>query len=135
MELLFRSPNMRRFELQWKFTPRSKDEGAMIRKIIKFMKVNSLPYFEGKSQNLINSPNVFFVRYMNGDTRNKALPQPKICALVAFGIDHSSDGQGWAAFEDSQPVSTVFTMTFSELTPLFKNETERDFPAEDDVGY
>ena len=99
------------------------------------MKVNSLPYFEGKSQNLINSPNVFFVRYMNGDTRNKALPQPKICALVSFGIDHSSDGQGWAAFEDSQPVSTVFTMTFSELTPLFKNETERDFPAEDDVGY
>jgi hypothetical protein len=135
MELLFRSPNMRRFELQWKFTPRSKDEGAMVRKIIKFMKVNSLPYFEGKSQNLINSPNVFFIRYMNGNTRNKALPQPKICALVSFGIDHSSDGQGWAAFEDSQPISTVFTMTFSELTPLFKNETERDFPAEDDVGY
>lgn len=134
MELLFRSSNMRRFELQWKFTPRSADEGAMIRKIIKFMKVNSLPYFT-TSQNLINTPNVFFIRYMNGNTRNKALPQPKICALVSFAIDHSPDGQGWSAFEDSQPVSTVFTMTFSELTPLFKNEVERDFPAEDDVGY
>ena len=134
MELLFRGPNMREFEFQFKLVCRSKDDAKRIREIIKFFKLQSLPTV-GKNTNLINSPNVFFIRYMNGDTRIKSLPQPKICALVNFGIDHTPDGMGWAAYEDSHPVATQLVMQFAELTPLFRNEMEEAFPEEDDVGY
>ena len=134
MELLFRGPNMREFEFAWKFACRSSEDAKRIRQIIKFMKLQCLPTV-GENANLINSPNVFFIRYMNGDTRIKSLPQPKICALVNFGIDHTPDGMGWAAYEDSHPVSTSLVMQFAELTPLFRNEMEDAFPEEDDVGY
>lgn len=134
MELLFRGPDMRAFEFSWKFVARSSDEARRIRQIIKFFKLQSLPTV-GQNTNLINSPNVFFIRYMNGDTRIKSLPQPKICALAEFGIDHTPDNQGWTAYEDSHPVSTSLTMQFLELTPLFRNELEQAFPSEDDVGY
>jgi len=134
MELLFRGPNMREFEFAWKFACRSADDAKRIRQIIKFMKLQCLPTV-GENTNLINSPNVFFIRYMNGDTRIKSLPQPKICALVNFGIDHTPDAMGWAAYEDSHPVSTAMVMQFAELTPLFRNEMEEAFPEEDDVGY
>jgi len=134
MELLFRGPNMREFEFAWKFACRSADDAKRIRQIIKFMKLQCLPTV-GENANLINSPNVFFIRYMNGDTRIKSLPQPKICALVNFGIDHTPDAMGWAAYEDSHPVSTAMVMQFAELTPLFRNEMEEAFPEEDDVGY
>ena len=134
MELLFRGPNMREFEFQFKLVCRSKEDAKRIREIIKFFKLQSLPTV-GKNTNLINSPNVFFIRYMNGDTRIKSLPQPKICALVNFGIDHTPDGMGWAAYEDSHPVATQLVMQFAELTPLFRNEMEEAFKEEDDVGY
>jgi len=134
MELLFRGPNMREFEFAWKFACRGFEDAKRIREIIKFMKLQCLPTV-GENTNLINSPNVFFIRYMNGDTRIKSLPQPKICALVNFGIDHTPDAMGWAAYEDSHPVSTAMVMQFAELTPLFRNEMEEAFPEEDDVGY
>ena len=134
MELLFRGPNMREFDFQFKLVCRSKDDAKRIREIIKFFKLQSLPSV-GENTNLINSPNVFFIRYMNGDTRIKSLPQPKICALVNFGIDHTPDGMGWAAYEDSHPVATQLVMQFRELTPLFKNEMIETFPEADDVGY
>ena len=134
MEMLFRGPNMREFDFEFKLVCRSKDDAKRIREIIKFFKLQSLPTV-GKNTNLINSPNVFFIRYMNGDTRIKSLPQPKICALVNFGIDHTPDGMGWAAYEDSHPVATQLVMQFAELTPLFRNEMEDAFKEEDDVGY
>lgn len=134
MEMLFRGPNMRSFEFQFKLVCRSKDDAKRIREIIKFFKLQSLPSV-GANTNLINSPNVFFIRYMNGDTRIKSLPQPKICALTNFGIDHTPDQMGWAAYEDSHPVATALVMSFAELTPLFKNEMVEAFPEADDVGY
>ena len=125
---------MRQFEFQFKLVCRSKDDAKRIREIIKFFKLQSLPSVN-KNTNLINSPNVFFIRYMNGDTRIKSLPQPKICALINFGIDHTPDNMGWAAYEDSHPVATALVMSFAELTPLFKNEMVEAFPEADDVGY
>jgi len=134
MELLFRGPDMREFTFTWTLTPRNSAEGAELRKIIKFMKLNTLPYIEGSGV-LISSPNVFFIRYMKGDTRIKSLPQPKICACTTFGIDHTPSNQGWSAYEDSQAVATQLSMNFIELTPLFRNDVEIAFPDEDDVGY
>jgi hypothetical protein len=83
----------------------------------------------------IETPNVFVVQYVKSNNqRNEALPQPKICALLDFRVDYTPDGVGWAAYgDDSQPVTSVISAVFHELTPLFANEYA-GLP-EDSVGF
>lgn len=132
-ELLFRSPSLRVFELNWKLSPRSAAEAQELRKIIRFLKVNMLPRITDGSAVLLQTPNVFVMTYERMDgSPNKSLPKPKICALTGFSADHTPDGVGWSAYEDSHPVSTVLTTRFAELTPIFANEYSSS--TEDDVG-
>lgn len=132
-ELLFRSPSLRTFDMQWKLTPRSKKEATLIRKIIRFFKINMLPTIPQGSSTLLQSPNVFVIRYEKSDgSLNSSLPKPKLCALGQVVANHTPDGVGWAAYEDSHPVATTIQMSFLELTPLLANDFSTT--AEDDVG-
>lgn len=82
---------------------------------------------------LLQSPNVFVLRYEKSDgSQNASLPKPKLCALGQVVANHTPDGIGWAAYDDSHPVATTLQMSFLELTPLLSN----DFSGipEDDVG-
>jgi len=132
-ELLFRSPSLRTFDMQWKLTPRSKKEASLVRKIIRFFKINMLPTAPQSGSVLLQSPNVFVLRYEKADGNyNPSLPKPKLCALGQITVNHTPDGVGWAAYQDSHPVSTIIQMSFLELTPLLANDFATT--AEDDVG-
>ncbi|MFZ9353429.1 MAG: hypothetical protein ACO25L_01290 [Candidatus Nanopelagicales bacterium] len=132
-ELLFRAPSLRSFNLQWKLIPRSEDEASTIRKIIRFFKVNMLPYIPKGGAILLQSPNVFVIRYETSNgSLNKSLPKPKLCALGEVIVNHTPDGTGWAAYKDSHPVATQISMSFLELTPLLGNDYSNI--SEDDVG-
>jgi hypothetical protein len=132
-ELLFRAPSLRIFDLNWKLVPRSSYEASTIRKMIRFLKINMLPSIPVGSAVLLQSPNVFVIRYERSDgSQNPSLPKPKICALTQVQADHTSDGVGWAAYEDSHPVSTTLRMSFAELTPVLANDYAGT--SEDDVG-
>lgn len=132
-ELLFRAPSLRVFELNWKLSPRSAKEAQELRKIIRFLKVNMLPRIPQGGAVLLQTPNVFVMKYEQMDgSANKSLPKPKICALTQMSADHTPDGAGWAAYQDSHPVSTVLRLGFAELTPLFANDYA--YTEEDDVG-
>lgn len=132
-ELLFRAPSLRTFDMQWKLAPRSEKEASQIRKIIRFLKINMLPTIPEYGAALLQSPNVFVLRYEKSDgSQNASLPKPKLCALGQVVANHTPDGIGWAAYDDSHPVATTLQMSFLELTPLLSN----DFSGipEDDVG-
>lgn len=132
-ELLFRAPSIRAFNLQWKLIPRSEQEAKRIREIIRFLKVNMLPYTPKGSSILLQTPNVFVLRYETaGGKLNKSLPKPKLCALGEVQVNHSPDGVGWAAYSDSHPVATSLGLSFVELTPLLGNDYASY--GEDDVG-
>ena len=132
-ELLFRAPSLRIFDLTWKLVPRSSYEASTIRQMIRFLKINMLPSIPVGSAVLLQSPNVFVIRYERSDgSQNPSLPKPKICALTQVQADHTSDGVGWAAYEDSHPVSTSLRMSFAELTPVLANDYAGT--SEDDVG-
>lgn len=133
-QLLFKSPSLRSFDLTWKLTPRSSKEATIIKNIIRFFKINMLPYIpEGQGSVLLQSPNVFVLRYEKSNgTYNKSLPKPKLCALVQMQANHTPDGVGWAAYNDSHPVTSTLSMTFMELSPLLANDYSST--TEDDVG-
>lgn len=133
-ELLFKGPKLRSFDFSWKLSPRDPEDSRRIRRLVRFFKLNSLPYVKSDTI-FIETPNVFVVQYVKADNqRNIALPQPKICALLDFRVDYTPDGVGWAAYgDDSQPVTSVISAVFHELTPLFANEYA-GLP-EDSVGF
>jgi len=134
-ELLFKGPKLRSFDFTWKLSPRNPTDSARIRQMINWFKVNSLPYVKETGAIFMETPNVFVVQYTKANNqRNEALPQPKICALLDFRVDYTPDGVGWAAYgDDSQPVTSVISLVFHELTPLFANEYATI--AEDSVGF
>ena len=64
----------------------------------------------------------------------KGLNKFKTCALTSMSVDYTGETGRWAAYdEDSQPVSTILTLQFSELVPIY-DQDYKEFTAYDDVG-
>ena len=59
-EMLFQGPVLRDFSFKYRMVARSKDEGASIRSIIKFLKSGMAPKF--RSSTYLKSPVRFYIR-------------------------------------------------------------------------
>ena len=144
LELLFNGPGLRTFSFTVRFTPRSQSESIMVRQIIRVLKQrmavkrNAQAYGETGANLLLGTPNVFRLQYRRGSkTRSeiKGLNKFKTCALTNLSVDYTGNAGRWAAYgPDSQPVTTILTMNFSELVPIYEDNYS-EFDAPDDVGF
>ena len=146
LELLFNAPDLRTFGFQFAFSPRNKQESIIVRSIIREFKqtmaVKRGAVLGGATTNegsnlLLGVPNVYRLQYRRGSTTNeeiKGLNKFKTCALTDFSVNYT---QGrWAAYAaDSQPVSTLITMSFAELAPIYRDDYETQGFDDDDVGF
>ena len=85
---------------------------------------------------LIGTPDVFKLRYIKARTQKdiKGLNKFKTCALNSISVDYTGEVGRFAAYEqDSQPVTTIISLSFTELTPLY-DEDYAEFTSDDDVG-
>ena len=146
LELLFKSPTLRNFSFTIRLTPRSSDESKRIRMIIRALKQHSAAkvnpqLFQGKTSSdgsnfLLGSPDVFKLRYIKAKTQKdiKGLNKFKTCALNSISVDYTGEVGRFAAYEeDSQPVTTIISLAFTELTPIYDVDY-REFATDDDVG-
>ncbi len=146
LELLFKSPTLRNFSFTIRLTPRSSDESKRIRMIIRALKqhsaakVNPQLFQSGTSVDgsnfLLGSPDVFKLRYIKAKTQKdiKGLNKFKTCALNSISVDYTGEVGRFAAYEeDSQPVTTIISLSFTELTPIYDFDY-KEFTADDDVG-
>ena len=146
LELLFKSPTLRNFSFTIRFTPRSSDESKRIRMIIRALKqhsaakVNPQLFQSGTSSDgsnfLLGSPDVFKLRYIKAKTQKdiKGLNKFKTCALNSISVDYTGEVGRFAAYEeDSQPVTTIISLSFTELTPIYDFDY-KEFTTDDDVG-
>lgn len=129
MELLFQSPSLRKFSFTYRLSPRSAEEAKMIRKIIRFFKQGMAARKRtgkaGAGSFFLGTPNVFQLEY-----RSKGDPIPgvnkfKTCALTSFSCNFTPDGL-WAAYQNGQPVSTIISMNFDELEPIYDTDYQED---------
>ena len=144
LELLFNGPGLRTFSFTVRFTPRSQSESIMVRQIIRVLKQrmavkrNVQAYGSTGANLLLGTPNVFRLQYRRGSkTRSeiKGLNKFKTCALTNLSVDYTGGSGRWAAYgPDSQPVTTILTMNFSELVPIYEDNYS-EFDAPDDVGF
>ena len=146
LELLFKSPTLRNFSFTIRLTPRSSDESKRIRMIIRALKQHSAAkvnpqLFQGNTSSdgsnfLLGSPDVFKLRYIKAKTQKdiKGLNKFKTCALNSISVDYTGEVGRFAAYEeDSQPVTTIISLSFTELTPIYDVDY-REFASDDDVG-
>ena len=144
LELLFSGPGLRVFNFTIRLTPRSSDESIMIRQIIRTFKQRmavkrNVNAFKGTGANLLlGTPAVFRLQYRRGSTSNeeiKGLNKFKTCALTDFQVDYTGGSGRWSAYaDDSQPMTTIMTMQFAELAPIYEDDYAA-FTSGDDVGF
>ena len=148
LELLFTGPSLRAFQFAVRFSPRNKDESKRVRTIIRVLKERSAVkkgvtiasgLVSANSSNLLlGTPDVFELRYLKAGTQSeiKGLHKFKTCALTNISVDYTGGEGRFSAYSlDSQPVTTVVTMSFSELVPLYDEDYFEEFSADDDVGF
>ena len=144
LELLFTGPQLRDFTFMFRFSPRSSDESAKVRMIIRSLKQhmatkkNPKRGAKGESTGnwLLGTPDVFKLRYIKAKTQQdiKGLNKFKTCALKSINVDYTGGLGRFAAYdEDSQPITTFVTLTFGELVPLY-DQDYMEFDSHDDVG-
>ena len=148
LELLFKGPALRSFSFNIRLTPRDPDESKRVRMIIRALKQHSAAkrnpqiFLEGGGQSdlgsnfLLGTPDVFKLRYIKAKTQKdiKGLNKFKTCALNSIAVDYTGEIGRFAAYEeDSQPVTTIISLNFTELTPIY-DEDYAEFTNDDDVG-
>ena len=142
LELLFNGPTLREFTFTVRFTPRSTDESARVRMIIRALKQHmSVKKNPRTNQSnignwLLGTPDVFKLRYIKAKTQKdiKGLNKFKTCALKTVSVDYTGEAGRFAAYDvDSQPITTLVTLNFSELIPLY-DQDYLEFDSDDDVG-
>jgi hypothetical protein len=127
MEFLFKGPTLRSFNnFSWRMSARSKEEAAIIRRIIRFFKQGMAPKkFTGKSgapSYMLGTPNIFKLSYQNGGNGQiEGVNIFKTCALTQFATNYTPDGF-WAAYDKGQPLSVTISMAFNELEPVYDTD-------------
>jgi hypothetical protein len=125
-ELLFNGVSLRSgFSFSFDLVPRSKKESDEIKDIIRFFKSESAAQKGaiggGAAGLFLKSPSVFRLRYMSGGKDHPFLNQFKICALNAMSVNYTASGT-YATYSDATPVHMQMTLTFQELTPIYRED-------------
>lgn len=151
LELLFTGPSLRTFQFTVRFTPRSASESARVRTIIRVLKERSAVkkgvtvdgLASANSGNLLlGTPDVFRLQYRRAGSKGlgtgtdiKGVNKFKTCALTNVSVDYTGEAGRWAAYAgDSQPITTLVTLAFAELVPLYDEDYLKGF-SDDDVAF
>ena len=136
MELLFNGPTLRAFKFQFKMMPRNRDESDQVKRIIRTFKKNMAPK-TNRSNLFLNTPNIFELRYRQGESEHKFLHKFKQCVLQDIAINYTGEGN-YATYDDGTPISMVMDLTFKELEPIYDidyDDPDTNEPLDNTVGY
>ena len=126
LELLFQSPALRTFDFAWKMTPRSEREARITKNIVRFFKqgmaARKQEGLAGGASLFLGAPNIFQVQYKTNNNQDiEGVNRIKTCACTGCSVNYTPDGV-WSAYEKGQPVSTVMSLRFAELEPIYDTD-------------
>jgi len=134
MELLFNGPTIRNFSFSFKLTPREKKEAEQIKLIIRSLKKHMSP--RNNEGLFLSSPHVFELRYKQGVKDHQYLHRFKRCALQNMSVNYTGENV-YATYDDGAPVSTILSLSFKELEPIYAEDYDKpnNGEAPGGVGY
>lgn len=128
MELLFNGPTLRNFNFTFKMMPRSASEAEEIKQIIRFFKRGMAPK-AGSGNLFLKTPNVFELRYRQGNGEHQFLHRFKQCFLENISVNYTGEGV-YSTYDDGTPVSMNMNLAFKELAPIY----DIDYDSEGNSG-
>lgn len=129
MELLFKGPNLRKFQFTFQMSPRSGAEATNIKNIIRVMKQNMMPKKSGGDGNgiFLKTPNIFQLSFRQGGSDHPFLFNMKPMCLTNMSVNYTATGTyaTYAAGEGIEagvPVQLNMSLSFSELAPIYNED-------------
>ena len=124
VEVLFNGVTMRpAFQFSWDMVPRSEQEAATIKEIIRTFKTNMTPEKGNPNTTggglFVKAPNIFKLEYMSGGKEHPFLHRFKPCALTQMSVNYNGSNQ-YATYPDATPVHMNLTLQFQELSPIYR---------------
>ena len=86
---------------------------------------------------LLETPSIWQLTYKSGRNTLKTANRFKQCALTDISTNYTGEGV-YATYGDGSPISTIMTLQFTELVPIYQSDygDDGDFDADSDgVGY
>jgi hypothetical protein len=129
LQVLFRGIGFRSFQFDFVFTPFSKEESDVVKKIIKEFKSAAAP--EIKPNRVFNQgvfldvPDLFGVQFFYKNKENTNVHKIGKCVLENINVDYAPNG--WSTFNDGSPVQTRLTLQFKEIEIIDKTKIEQGY--------
>ncbi len=121
LELLFRGPQLRSFNYNYTFTPRSSQESAVVKRIIRHFKKHMAVRRDDVGL-FLQTPYVFKLSYIYSEGgEHPFLNKIKPCALTNLNVEYTPDGS-YMTYKDGSMTSYSISMQFSELTPIYEDD-------------
>jgi len=127
LELLFTGPNLRTFNFNFRFTPRSPKEAKEIKEIIRVFKKN-MAVQRSMSNLFLLTPNVFTVEYIYNSKGSKAgelhpyLNIFKPMAMTNLNVNYTPDGTYMTYNDGGSLTAYDLQMSFGEIEPIYSDE-------------
>ena len=124
LELLFKGPTLRPFQLSFNLSPRDGVEARQVQKIIRALKQSSSVQ-KTPGGLFLATPNTYKLEFKNGRTNrtHEFLPRIKECALVNVSVNYMPENM-YMTYNDSSMVAYKVDLAFQELEPIFNDDYE-----------
>ena len=129
LELLFKGPNLRTFNFNFRFTPRTAKESEEIKQIIRVFKKN-MAVQRSTSNLFLLTPRVFTVEYIynaKGDNAGQLHPYLNVfkpMAMTNLNVNYTPDGTYMTYNQTGSLTAYDLQMSFGELEPIYADEFE-----------
>jgi len=135
LEMIYKSPDFRKFQFDFIFYPRSEREALEVQKIIESFRFHQAPEKKESSGGFLIPPSEFDIRFYYGGAENPNIPQIATCILTNMDTNYAPNG--FSAYEvpgedlpalgrTGMPVSIQMALSFQEVTYLTKQDFRSD---------
>jgi len=129
IEVLYSSPNLRTFNFDFVFAPRSTEESDAVWNIIYQFRRHSSPELIAAGT-LFVPPSEFEITFLrktpSGFKENTNIPRMATCVLTSVQVDYASSGQ-FATFTDGMPVQIRMRLSLKELNIITREAVDKGY--------
>jgi hypothetical protein len=133
IEVLYNSPQLRKFNFDFVFSPRSQKEADMVWQIIYEFRRHSAPEFDEETYGvLLVPPSSFDITILrktpgqDGFIENTNVPRMSTCVLNDVQVDYASSGS-FVTFEDGMPIQIRMRLSFTELNIITREMIDKGY--------
>jgi hypothetical protein len=125
-QLLFEGIDFRTYQMSFTFSPVSREEANMVRKIIKTFRQYAAPTIVREAAGMFFvPPAIFDIQFRLNGQENRNVNKVEESVITNIEVNYTPNG--WASHEDGAPVQTTITLSFKEIALIDRAKVEEGF--------